>query len=150
MRAAVLALAACGIGGAALAETAWCPDLNRVTDVAAANKLAYIAGPPREGSFRDATIPLPGWRNCSLYGSRTYTCDSQAFTTSGQAETALAALVADVKACLGADWSADDIRSSPVYVVVRNERDAVSMTLSTDQAEDGEHVVRLTLFVRGR
>ena len=91
-----------------------------------------------------------GWRDCSLYGARTYTCDSQAFAASGQAETALAALVAEVKECLGEDWSKDDSRSSPVYVVVRNERDAVSMTLSTDQADDGGHVVRLTLFVRGR
>jgi hypothetical protein len=33
---------------------------------------------------------------------------------------------------------------------MRNEHDAVSMTLSTDRADDGEHVVRLTLFVRGR
>jgi hypothetical protein len=145
-----VALVVSGMGGAAFADAAWCPDLERVVDLAATDKLAFIAGAAREGSFRDATIPLPGWRNCALYGTRTYTCDSQAFAASGQAETALAALVADVKACLGADWSTDDIRSSPVYVVVRNEHDAVSMTLSTDQADDGGHVVRLTLFVRGR
>jgi len=145
-----VALVVCGRGGAAFADAAWCSDLARVADLAATNKLAFIAGAPRGGSFRDATVPLPGWRNCALYGARTFTCDSQAFATSGQAEAALAALVADVKACLGADWSRDDSRSSPVYAVVRNEHDAVSMTLSTDQADDGEHVVRLTLFVRGR
>jgi hypothetical protein len=145
-----VALVVCGRGGAAFADAAWCSDLARVADLAATNKLAFIAGAPRGGSFRDATVPLPGWRNCALYGARTFTCDSQAFETSGQAEAALAALVADVKACLGADWSRDDSRSSPVYAVVRNEHDAVSMTLSTDRADDGEHVVRLTLFVRGR
>jgi hypothetical protein len=150
MRAAALALAVCGISGAALAETAWCPDLARVADLAATNKLAFIAGAPREGSFRDATIPLPGWRNCSLYGSRTYTCDSRSFAGADQAARALRDLVAEVRNCLGQGWIEDEGRSSPLYVVVRNEHDAASMTLSTDQADGGEHVVRLTLFVRGR
>jgi hypothetical protein len=149
MRAAVLALALCGLGGAASAAPAWCPDLARVTDVAATNRLAAIAGPAREGNFRDTTLPLAGWRDCSLYGARTYTCDSPAFKTNEDAEKALAALVAEVENCLGEGWSRDDSRSSPVYVVVRNERDAVSMTLSTDQADDA-YVVRLTLFLRGR
>jgi hypothetical protein len=150
MRAAAFALALCGLGGPASAAPAWCPDLQRVTDVAATNRLAAIAGPPREGSFRDTTMPLPGWRDCSLYGARTYTCDSPAFKTSEEAEKALAALVAEVENCLGEGWSKDESRSSPVYVVVRNERDAVSMTLSTDLADDAAHIVRLTLFLRGR
>jgi len=150
MRAAVLALVLCSIGGAALAETAWCPDLKRVTDVAATNRLAAIAGLPREGSFRATTMPLAGWRDCSLYGARIYTCDSTGFTTAGDAERALAALVAEVTDCLGEGWSRDVGRSSPVYVVVRSGHDAVSMTLSTDQADDGRHIVRLTLFMRGR
>jgi hypothetical protein len=144
------ALGWCGVAGSGFAEAGWCADLERVADLAATNKLAYIAGAPREGNFSDTTLPLAGWRTCSLYGARTYTCDSHALRTAGDAETALAALVAEVKKCLGADWGKDDSRSSPVYVVVRNERDALSMTLSTDQADNGEHVVRLTLFVRGR
>jgi hypothetical protein len=154
MRTAMLALggalALCGIGGAALAAAAWCPDLGRAADLAATNKLAFIAGPPREGSFRDATLPLAGWRDCSLYGTRTYTCDTRAFTTDEQAETALAALVTEVKQCLGDAWRKDDSRSSPGYVVLRNDGDAVSMTLSTDTRGDGEHVVHLTIFPRGR
>ena len=150
MRAAALVLLVCGLGGPVLAGPAWCPDLARVSDVAATNKLAAIAGPPREGSFRDTTLPLAGWRDCSLYGARTYTCDSQAFATSEQAETALAALLAQIKECLGDGWSRDASRSSPGYAVVRNEGDATSITLNTDRAENGEHVVRLTLFGRGR
>ena len=70
--------------------------------------------------------------------------------TAADAERALATLVDEVTNCLGAGWSKDDSRSSPVYIVVRNEHDAVSMTLSTDQADDGRHVVRLTLFWRER
>jgi hypothetical protein len=150
MRAAALAFVLCGIGGAALADTAWCPDLKRVTDLSATGTLGHVAGAAREGSFRATTLPLAGWRDCSLYGARTYTCDSASFTTAGDAERALAALVAEVTACLGQGWGRDDGRSSPVYVVVRSEHDPVSMTLSTDQADDGRHVVRLTLFARGR
>lgn len=143
------ALALSRLGGSAFAEDAWCPDLARLVDLAATNKLAYIAGPPREGSFRDTSIRLAGWRDCSLYGARTYTCELQGFETSGQAETALASFVTAAIACLGEAWSRDDSRSSPVYVVVRSRRDPVSMTLSTDQI-DGAYVVRLTLFWRGR
>jgi len=150
MRAAALALALCGIGGAAFAAPAWCPDLKRVTDVAATGALAHIAGPPREGSFRGTTMSLAGWRDCSLYGARTYTCDSGALKTAADAERALAALVAEVTDCLGEGWSRDVSRSSPMYVVMRSEHDPVSITLSTDQADDGDHVVRLTLFMRGR
>jgi len=150
MRAAALALALCGIGGAAFAAPAWCPDLKRVTDVAATGALAHIAGPPREGSFRGTTMSLAGWRDCSLYGARTYTCDSGALKTAADAERALAALVVEVTDCLGEGWSRDVSRSSPMYVVMRSEHDPVSITLSTDQADDGDHVVRLTLFMRGR
>jgi hypothetical protein len=154
MRAAVLALGAalglCGMRGSALAEADYCADLKRLIDLAATDKLAYISGQPREGSFRDTTLPLAGWRDCSLYGARTYTCDLQGFKTNEQAEEALAALVAEFKGCLGDGWSKDESRSSPVYVVLGSEHEAVSMTLSADQTDDGGHVVRLTLFVRGR
>ena len=138
------------LGGSALAEAAYCPDLLRLTDLAATkNKFAYIAGPPREGNFRDTTMPLAGWHDCSVYGSRTYTCNSLAFATAEEAEKALAATVVEVTDCLGDDWSKDESRSSPVYVVVRNGRDPVSITLSTDTADSGRHLVRLSLFLRG-
>ena len=54
----------CGVTGAAFAAAPWCPDLARVADLAATNKLAYIAGAPREGGFRDAgnaTFIWLGW-----------------------------------------------------------------------------------------
>ena len=142
-----IAFALSALGGSAFAEAAYCPDLLRLTDLARTkNKFAYIAGPPREGNFRDTTMPLAGWHDCSLYGFRTYTCDSSAFAT---AEKALAATVAEVTDCLGDDWSKDESRSSPVYVVVRNGRGPVSITLNTDTADDGRHLVRLSLFLRG-
>jgi hypothetical protein len=140
-----------GLSGAAFAETAWCPDLARVIDLTVTKeKFAYIAGAPREGDFRDTTMPLAGWRDCSLYGTRTYLCESQRLKTAEDAEKALAALVAEVEDCLGGGWSKDESRSSPVYAVLHSAQDPAAMTLGTDTAGDGEHVVRLTLFVRGR
>ena len=138
------------LGGSAFAEAAYCPDLLRLTDLARTkNKFAYIAGPPREGNFRDTTMPLAGWHECSLYGSRTYTCDSPAFATAEEAGKALNATVVELTDCLGDGWSTDESRSSPVYVVVRNGRGPVSITLNTDTADDGRHLVRLSLFLRG-
>jgi hypothetical protein len=140
-----------GFGSSASGEAAYCADLRRVTELAATRKkLAVIAGEPREGSYLATTLPLAGWRDCSLYGSRTYTCDSQVFATSDEAGRALAALVEDVKSCLGEAWIEDKSRSSPVYVVVQNAQDAASITLSTDVTDGNAHVVRLILFLRGR
>ncbi len=147
----VFALVMCRMGGPAVADVPYCADLKRLIDLAGTKqKFGCVAGRPREGNFRDTTMPLAGWRDCSLYGSRTYTCDSEVFATAGEANKALAAIVNGVKDCLGEEWAKDESRSSAVYVVVRNEHDAVSMTLSTDVTGEGGHVVRLTLFLRGR
>jgi hypothetical protein len=139
------------LDGAAFADAAWCPDLKRVIDFTVTKeKFAYVAGAAREGDFRDTTMPLAGWRDCSLYGTRTYICESQGFKTAAQAETALATLVAEVNDCLGETWSKDDDRSSPVYAVLHSAQDPAAMTLGTDTTEKGDHIVRLTVFFRGR
>jgi len=140
-----------GSGSVALANAAYCPDLKRVTALAATkDKFASIAGQPREGNFRDTSLPLTGWRDCTLYGSRSYTCDSQPLQTSDEAKKALASIVDEIGSCLGAGWIEDKSRSSSVYVVLENAESAASMTLSTDLTEKQEHVVRLILFLRGR
>ncbi len=139
------------IGGQAFADAAYCPDLQRVTALAATrDKFAAIAGQPREGNFLDTTLSLTDWRDCSLYGSRSYTCDSQAFATPDEAEKALASVVDEMRDCLGDGWIEDKSRSSSVYVVLQNAQIAASMTLSTDVTDRKEHVVRLILFLRGR
>jgi len=130
---------------------AYCADLLRVTDIAATtHKFAVIAGKAREGNFLDTSLPLAGWKDCALYGIRTYTCDSPGFATATGAQSALAGLVNDVTACLGEGWAADKSRSSRDYVVVQNAESTLSMTLSTDAPNPTEHVVHLVLFVRGR
>src|SRR5262245_55761867 len=83
----------------------YCLDLRRVTALASTReKFASITGSPREGNFLDTTLPLEGWRDCSLYGAGTYTCDSQELATAEAAEGAQAATLRDVKSCLGETW----------------------------------------------
>jgi hypothetical protein len=67
--------------------------------------------------------------------------------TAEEAEKARAAILDQVKACLGAGWAEAAERSSPSYVVLHAAR-PVSITLSTDQTDNKTHVVRLIVFVR--
>jgi hypothetical protein len=144
-----IGLAVCG--SPVLADAVYCEDLLRVTDVAMTRqKFALIAGQAREGSFLDTTLPLPGWNDCSLYETSTYTCDSRRFAAAAEAENALVEIVDDVKGCLGKEWTDDKSRSSPVYVVLQNAQGSLGMTLGTDVTDRQEHVIHLVLFVRGR
>jgi len=116
--------------------------------LALTNEFASIAGNPREGHFADTTLALAGWKDCSLYGSRTYTCDSQDVRSAEQAAQMQSALVDEIKTCLGDGWGEDKDRSSPTYMVLRTSRAPVSMTVSTGANDTNGYVVRLTLFVR--
>ena len=151
----LLTLALAGLPATTLAQDvapeapAYCSELKRIAALAVTKeKFASIAGKPRNGNFRDTTLELTGWRDCSLYGPATYTCDSQALATAEDAETAQASTVHDIKACLGAAWGEASERSSPRYVVLHHAGRPLSITLSTDQTDKNEHVVRLILFVR--
>ncbi len=112
------------------------------------NKFASIIGAPRAGNFLDAKITLPGWDDCSFYGMRTYTCDSQGFKTADEGNAAHGRVVEEVKSCLRGGWTEDESRASPAYVVLRDARQSASITINTDLTEKGEHVVRLILFLR--
>ena len=116
---------------------AYCANLLRVTDIAGTSgKFTFIAGKEREGDFRETTMSLAGWRECLVYGPRTYTCEFGRFATAAEAEQALAITARDVTACLGQQWAVDTSRSSSDYVLVQSARDAASMTLSTDAVGD--------------
>jgi hypothetical protein len=129
--------------------TSYCADLKRLIALALTpDKLASVAGKPRDGSFLETTLPLTGWNDCSLYGTGTYTCDSRAFASAGAAENAQFELVGEIQSCLGEGWAEARNRSSTSYVVLRHRAAPLSITLSTDQPGPGRHVVRLTLFVR--
>jgi hypothetical protein len=152
---AMLALAVASLPATALAQNprsqppSYCFDLSRITDLAATKeRFASIAGRPRQGDFRNTSLVLPGWKDCSLYGAATYTCDSAEMESVAEAEKARAATVGDVKACLGAGWAEAAERSSPSYVVLHNVAQPVAITLSTDQSDSKKYIVRLTVFVR--
>jgi hypothetical protein len=152
---AMLALALASLPAAALAQNArqqalpYCFDLTRIIDLAVTKeRFASIAGRPRPGDFRDASLMLAGWKDCSLYGAATYTCDSAEMDTAEEADEARRDILDRVKSCLGAGWAEAAERSSPSYVVLHNAARPVSITLSADQTESKRHVVRLTVFVR--
>ena len=128
----------------------YCADLKRVAALAtASDRFAAIAGKPREGNFRDTTLPLTGWKDCSLYGAATYTCDSQAVKSAADAEKAQAGMADQILSCFAGTWLEIKDRSSPSYVVLHPTRGPASMTLSVDESDSKEFLVRLTLFIRG-
>ena len=85
---AMLALALASVPITAFAQSThsqappYCFDLSRIVDLAVTKeRFASIAGRPRPGDFRDASLILAGWKDCSLYGAATYTCDSAEMDT---------------------------------------------------------------------
>ena len=130
-------------------SASYCADLKRVAALASAgDRFVSITGKPREGNFRDTTLPLTGWKDCSLYGQGTYTCDSQEFKTVEEAEKTQARIVDQILSCFAGTWLEIKDRSSPSYVVLHPARGAASITLSLDENDNKEFAVRLTLFLR--
>jgi hypothetical protein len=128
----------------------YCPELRQITELAASKaRFASIAGTPRDGNYLNTSLPLSGWKDCSLYGPRTYTCDSSELPSREAAEALQATMLREFKACLGTGWSEAPDRSSPSYVVLHDASHPVSITLSTDETEQKQHVVRVIVFRRG-
>ena len=136
----------------ALAQDAapYCGDLKRVASLASArDRFASIAGKPREGNFSDTVLPLTGWKDCSLYGAGMYTCDSPGLPAKSEAEKAQARATDEILSCFAGSWLEIKDRSSPGYVVLHPARGPASITLSIDEGDSKEFIVRMTLFVRG-
>ena len=136
---------------ATTAAPAYCSELQQIVSLAMTKaRFSDIAGKPQQGDFHDASLRLSGWRNCSLYGANTYTCDSAEVGTTEQAEAAQAAILQEIKACLGIGWSEADGRSSPSHVVLHSALRPVSITLSMDATDNKTHFVHLIVFIRRR
>jgi hypothetical protein len=134
---------------AAVGPAPYCADLKRVAALASArDRFASIAGKPREGQFSDTILPLTGWRDCALYGEGMYTCDSRPLKDVNEAEKAQTTIVDQVLSCFAGTWLELKDRSSPRYVVLHPARGPASITLSIDENDNKEFVVRLNLFVR--
>jgi hypothetical protein len=126
-----------------------CSELKQVAALAATKeRFASIAGKPREGNFVETTLPLTGWRDCALYGSATYTCDSRELNSAQEAEQAQSDVLQEIKSCLGDRWVIAPERASPSYVVLHDVMRPISITLSTDETADRKHIVHLIMFVR--
>jgi hypothetical protein len=143
------------LAAAALAQDAagqavpYCADLLRVVTLAqTGGRFDSIAGKAREGNFKDTILPLAGWQECSLYGAGMYTCDTQAFGSAAEADAGQAKTRREILGCLGIEWAEIKDRSSPGYVVLHPLRGPASITLSRDENDNKQHVVRLTLFIR--
>jgi hypothetical protein len=148
----VAAVAVVPLQGARAEELpSYCPALREVTAlVQAKERFKSIIGKPREGSFLETTLPLPGWADCSFYGARTYTCDSHPIDTTTEAGRAFERTLGEVKGCLREGWTEDASRASPGYAVVRDDRQIASITINTDRIDTDRYVVRLILFLRSR
>jgi hypothetical protein len=148
----IIAIALAIAAGEALAQDTapYCADLKRVASLASArDRFASLAGKPREGNFSDTVLPLTGWKDCSLYGSGMYTCDSPGLPTRNEAEKAQARATDEILSCFAGSWLEIKDRSSPGYVVLHPARGPASITLSIDEGDSKEFIVRMTLFVRG-
>jgi hypothetical protein len=151
----ILGLALGGLPGTTSAQDvaseapSYCPELKRIVALAMTReRFASIAGKPRDGNFVDTSLALTGWKDCSLYGRTTYTCDSQDLGSAHDAEQAQAGMLHDIKACLGETWTEAEDRSSSDYVVLHSAAWPISITLSTDETDKHRHVFHLILFLR--
>jgi hypothetical protein len=141
--------------GAAVAQTtpsaavSYCADLKQVAALAlGVGRFASIAGAMREGNFTETTLPLTGWKDCSLYGPATYTCDAQDVPSAGDAENMQARIIDEILSCFAGSWLQILDRSSSGYAVLHPAKGSASITLSVDETHGKQFVVRLTLFVR--
>src|ERR1700732_1510763 len=107
-----------------------------------------ISAKPRDGNFSESNLALTGWNDCSVYGGRIYTCDSHPTGTAQEAQQAQDKIFHDIQACLGNSWAEAKDRSSLGFIVLHHAEQPVSMTLSRDETDKKEYVVRLILFGR--
>ena len=117
----------------------------------AKDKFDSIIGKPREGSFLETTLPLPGWADCSFYGTRTYTCDSRPLDTAAEAR---ARLRTDPRRGQSLPSRRLGRGQQPRFArdmrwCAMNARSPRSPSTRTGSRVTG-YVVRLILFLRGR
>ncbi|HEX9464643.1 MAG TPA: hypothetical protein VGB82_18745 [Alphaproteobacteria bacterium] len=144
-----LPLVALGVTAAAQEAAPYCAELDRIAGLAnTTEKFSAIAGPPRDGDFSDTTLPLGGWVDCSVYGPRTYSCDSVSYGSTAAAEKAIEEAAQQIATCPGGAWRRRPQQSSPSYQILTHAKAPISMTLSTAESGDTSFVIRLIVFTR--
>src|SRR5258705_7527887 len=126
----------------------YCADLKHIANLAMTReRFSSIIGKPRQGNFRDTSLPLSGWKDCAFYGTTAYTCDSRGFASESEAARAQTNMVRQILSCLET-WTQATEQSSATYIALHPKLGPASITLSLDKAHDGSDIVRLTMFLR--
>ena len=127
----------------------YCSDLKRATDLAMTNeRFASISAKPRDGDFADSSLVLMDWNDCSVYAGRIYTCDSRPIETAQEAEQMQRKISQEIQYCLGISWVEEKDRSSLGFIRLHHADQPISMTLSIDETDQKQYLVRLILFGR--
>ena len=127
----------------------YCSDLKRATDLAMTNeRFASISAKPRDGGFADSSLVLMDWNDCSVYAGRIYTCDSRPIETAQEAEQMQRKISQEIQYCLGISWVEEKDRSSLGFIRLHHADQPISMTLSIDETDQKQYLVRLILFGR--
>ena len=123
---------------------AYCAALRDVTALTRVKGVfKTLIGPARKGNFIETTTRLPGWADCVLYGTRTYSCNSEPLASEAAVQRASARIRAKIVHCLGDQWEIDETRGSQGYAVLRDAAGLASITISLDQTGDSRHLVHL-------
>ena len=126
----------------------YCADLKHIANLAMTReRFSSIVGKPRQGNFRDTSKPLTGWKDCAFYGTNAYTCDSHGFASEVAAALAQKNMVQQILSCLET-WTEAKEQSSSTYIALHPKLGPASITLSLDKDDDGNDVVRFTMFLR--
>ncbi len=129
-------------------DMSYCTELKQLNNLAMSQgRFAPIIGKPREGNFRDTTLPLTGWMNCAFFGETTYTCDSAELKTAQDAVEAQSRIAKDILTCFAGTWAEAPEQTSTDFLVLHPKLGPASITLNIDQTDKG-HIVRLILFLR--
>jgi hypothetical protein len=142
------ALAAVATAAALAQDAPYCADLKELSNLAMSQRrFAPIIGAPREGNFRETTLPLTGWVNCAFYGTASYTCDSPDLKTRQDAVAAQRRIANEILACFAGTWAEAPEQASADFLVLHPKLGPASITLNLDQTDSG-HIVRLIMFLR--
>jgi hypothetical protein len=111
-------------------------------------RFAPIIGMPRSGNYRETSLPLPGWANCAVYGSNTYTCDSAELASRDEAVKVQQKIAQEILSCFDGTWAESSEQIGPDFVVLHPKLGPVSITLNLGETDSKTHIVSLILFLR--
>src|SRR6266850_3554816 len=114
----------------------YCPELKELNNyVMSQRRFAPIIGQPKEGNYRATSLPLTGWLNCAFYGTTTYTCDSTALKSHGEAAKAQLRIAQEILECFAGTWAEAPEQMGPDFVVLHPKLGPDSITLNLGETD---------------